>query len=612
MQIISTRTLFRGLQSLWRAGELANGADHRPARNIVERFFHALWDLISCGMHTETTDAEVAQKHAALVHAEPVIWRAIVDAEPINGRYRCEFAVQGKRYVLEQGYGEPLRIHCATDWGEDYFFGDIDFRGLQSGIVAQCAAASEAGVGPAQPDRPRALLRWDHAARAVNGRDWQQVKQMFSCSGNAHNKKLVILQSVRGGQQVLLNQLFDQLRNEGGQVNIDRVDFTDLDFSGLDFRACSAHEARLIGTPGTDCRRFDCNFRDADLTGATLYDLVFHSSDLSGARLNEASIDNLGGRRTVMHRVEINQAKIGQLSFRDVGIDLPVTDNPHLEKFAATIRASQMATGHGAHRRTFFANFSGVLRRPQWVEAPDEHLSRTALIQESLDSVTSGTGHDQFPSPVFALMGAYADEYGDLLDATEVHGDIYNRVLEALQCRQLHPQIRQHLVDIAGGSLRGMVNVSAVNNRRLYLDGVTFSDRADLTGLDFSVCSLVGTTFRNANLGYCIFSGVDLRGAQFDGCTFLKARLDHANLGNARIRDSEFSEARMCYADLRGVTWQRVKLERVNLFECHTDDQAVLAAREKCIIANPHYRVHATTVSRFAGDAALGFDEPIK
>lgn len=616
MQCISTPIVAGSVRSLWQTGTLTNGVDYRRERNLLQQFFHALWDILRCGLHAEEERVDVANKLAALAAAEQAILREIAETAPYQLDYVCRLRVEGKRYILQQRFpARHVSIYCEDNSNIVVELEGIDFVELKNSVAAQRLVDTDDDVPQHQVAMQPALPRWDLAANAVDGAMWQQVKQLFAGEGNAQAKQTIILHATRCGQWALLNLLFDQLRAAGQRVIIDDVDFGRIDFSKLDFRHCRAHRARLVRQIGSPGNRFDCNFSHADLTGSVIRDLEFIGMDWSCALLDGVIIDMVDFSHGLMIDLVVRNARLGTLGFRDVGISLRDTDNLHLARLVTTIMqwrtpASRLGAAFGVSPRDFYASFAGIPRRAPATDEPVSRMSQQQMIGETLDGVSGRHEYDRFEPGLFALMGGYAEEYGDLLDVTTIDNDVFPRALEALQTRHLSQNIRQHLVDIAGPSLRRFFSENIKTGGRLYLDGVTFTDQLAMHGEDFGDCNLVGATFKNVSFSHSRMSGCDLRRAQFEQCSFTSTALDHVNLSGTTIRHCRFDRASLRYADLRAVTWEHATFVSVNMFEAQTDDPTLLAVRDYSVRTDPPYEYSDRWISGADSNAKLGFDKP--
>lgn len=110
---------------------------------------------------------------------------------------------------------------------------------------------------------------------------------VISAVADPASKRKVFENAINAGYKKVLNQLFDEIRQGGVQINLDSVDLSGLDLSDLN----------LSGVSAARCNFTNANLKRADLSHASLVD-----ADLSGANALKTNFDGTVFESTLVNR----------------------------------------------------------------------------------------------------------------------------------------------------------------------------------------------------------------------------------------------------------------------------------------------------------------------
>jgi len=126
--------------------------------------------------------------------------------------------------------------------------------------------------------------------------------------------KTQIFNNIRNSDYVhMLNKLFDEIREDGEQINLDNCNFDGLRLSKLNLSGASAVFARF-----SNMNMSDMVLKNIDFSGAMLINTTMKSSDLSGTSFYKALLENCEITDSDLTNVDGEKASFNKVKFQDV------------------------------------------------------------------------------------------------------------------------------------------------------------------------------------------------------------------------------------------------------------------------------------------------------
>jgi uncharacterized protein YjbI with pentapeptide repeats len=245
---------------------------------------------------------------------------------------------------------------------------------------------------------------------------------------------------------------------------------------------------------GTDVRARDfrgCDFTNMSLRGLDLSYSDFTGADLEGADLREAKLE-----RATLKNVNFYAANLRNADFNEAnisGADFSGVQAFQDAKFTNVI----------FDRRSFLID-----RQLAGVDFSGSDLSEVHLTGADLRSANF----------------TKTNLYGATMDETVLREAVFKNTL----------MMGAYMV---GADLQG------VNLRFVAVDRFTAFDNANLQGVNFTLLTLDGISFENADMRGAILNGVSARHADFKNAGMENADLTNADLGNADLRNANMNGA---------------------------------------------------------------------
>jgi len=199
-----------------------------------------------------------------------------------------------------------------------------------------------------------------------------------------------------------MNRLFDEIRAEGGQVNLDSVIFRDFHLSGYYLNGASMKGAKFVNTSLNDMFFTGADFSDACFEGGLGQDC-----DFSGANLTRSVWRNSCLFNSTLTRVDLSAALLYRAEFNLVFADGLSSDDEQLNALIGTGVVSDDGTAMAERlglqqdqRDRFKERLADHLARETLTSAHVLQATYTTPVLETVDCTGSNFQPGKYPATV--------------------------------------------------------------------------------------------------------------------------------------------------------------------------------------------------------------------